>query len=466
LPPGTRINPATGVISGFPVRAGSFNRVVVRARNRAGNAEPLRFGIVVRPLPAGIQGAYSVIVGRDTALNGTLGGFGNLRVAASGAVSGSLRLGARSHGFRGNLDTPLGGPPDNREPGPAAMNVIVRRGPLPPVELDLILVESDWGMAMTGTATLLNPDDESSPGVLVQGANHPWNRQFTPRDFAGNHTVSLWLDEDENDDPALPRGRGFATVRVTAAGRVNWTGKLPDGIAFRGSSTLWGMGGFRVFAPLNRGTGSLHGTLQINPPAPNPEPAPANPPLRLILGGVTGAPPMTWFKPSTNTRAAPAEIGPASLLVLGSEFRPPDRDHPLLLGARRVPVGQTNARIGFELPGDLAATIQWAGQLAQDFRLTPAHRAEFSRDPQVNPAAVRITRINPGTGVFSGSLRLRDPNPDHLEPRTVNMQGVLLGDTQKAEGLALVPELSTPEVPRSRTKLRSIRVVLFPAGDD
>jgi len=153
-------------------------------------------------------------------------------------------------------------------------------------------------------------------------------------------------------------------------------------------------------------------------------------------------------------------LGPVDCTLRGSEYVPPTTG-TVVLGLPPVVVGQVNARVAFS-GGDIESA-DWFADLEQVCRVTTAQKALFSTSKLVNPAAVKITSINPKTGVFIGSMVLKDTQPP-LVTRTVPFEGALISSEQAGEGFFILPELpSPPQTSVSRTLRHSGKVVVLPA---
>lgn len=107
LPPGLKLNPRTGQISGRPAQAGSYT-LKVTAANAAGKSEPQVIPATVTGLGVYETGSFIGLLHRDPVIAHGRGGLLNLIVTATGSYSGSLGLYVSPekrimHRFKGQL---------------------------------------------------------------------------------------------------------------------------------------------------------------------------------------------------------------------------------------------------------------------------------------------------------------------------------------------------------------------------
>lgn len=437
LPRGLKFDQANGIIHGKPLLAGNY-RVIITARNRAGLTNRIEFEIPVSALPEHAIGSFSAIIERSPTMGNGIGGAVSFVTTRTGTVTGTLRLGTGTHRFRGTLDAPLASDP--------ILDLIVPRKNLPGIQLSFTLEDAAEGPTATGTVAVDLPSSPSSP---IVGGSHPWNRTQTASDFAAYYTVSLEPEDEEND--TRPQGAGFLALTVKANGMASWKGWLADGTPLTGSISIWGTGQIPFFAPLYRGQGSILGIPAITAPAD-----PSDPSSPADIGGT-----VSWIKLPHSTRTYAAGFGPTELFVRGGEYFRPARNENVL-GIFSVDPGETNAIV--ELIHAGIEDTEFGTSLTQQIRITPAHRAIFTTDPDENPARVRLTSLNAATGLFTGTLTLIDENPDRnftREIRPVTFQGVLISDEAVGAGFFLLNELTVPPTKPNQMPQRSGRVAIF-----
>lgn len=254
LPPGVKIDPLTGVLSGRPTAARHVKGVLqpyqvkITVSNLAGKVVSPLLPWTIHPLPAGAAGVFSGVIGRSEPMNGGLGGTLLLTLTQTGACSGKLQLGAASYSFKGSLDVPAGGG------DPTLSFSIPRKAPLVP---------------LTVTEAVLDLDTGSLEGELEDGGTSPaaplgaWRR--APQTVAAVYNAALTPGEEAFDDATtLPQGEGWATFKVSAKATGTWAGRLADGSSFTHAAHLGEDGRASLFALLQKKTGSLLGSARLS----------------------------------------------------------------------------------------------------------------------------------------------------------------------------------------------------------
>ena len=437
LPPGLKMNAAERKIQGKPLRAGDYH-VFIKAKNRAGLTDQIDFHIVVNDLPAYAKGPFTALINRSAGVNDNLGGVTSFSTTATGAVSGTVRLGAATYRLKGQLEVPLSGSP--------VLDVVVQRRGLPAVLLNLEFSDSAEGPVVDGTASVLLPGGDSA---TASGALNPWKAAGNAFPLAAVYNLALG-PEDPADD-TVPQGYGNLRVTALTSGRVNWSGTLADGTTVSGSAAAWQDGSWALHSPLYKGRGSLLGSPQLE--------AASDPTDPDSLKDVSGK--VSWLKHPHTTRTYAGGFGPVTLDVAGSQYVRP-RPGQIVMGLPNVDPTDTNALLEFDGAG--IPDTAFGTSLTQQFRISTAHRASFSTDVLVNPAKIRITSLNPATGQFYGVLTLVDENPNRNnaeEKRTVKFQGLILLDALEGKGFFLMSELSVPPLTPATMPQRSGSVTLF-----
>ena len=427
LPKGLTLSNSTGRITGFPTEA-VRSSVIVSAANVQGISNTVRFDIIVRPFPASLVGSYSATIADSGSETDFIGGLMTMTVTSTGGVTGTLKLGTGSHSFTGRLNTAVD--PLNLDPDHAALNVSVKRAGKPAVDLQ-VNMNAPSNDLISGLVDL---------GAELTGSKHVWNAATRPADaFKGRYTVALQPPDDV--EGILPQGDGFLTYNVTAAGAVSWSGQLADGtIITAQTATLWANGDLPLFALLYSGKGALNQRINI---APN---------TKLV----SGAP--HWFKTpqAANVRAYAGGFGPISLTAVGAEYLPPVAGKTLL----NITAPGT-AKIDFS-DGGLGDVSQFA-DLDQVFSVSAAHAATFAG---VNPAQVKLTKIDVTIGTFIGTMTLKDNNPFNTAlpqvSRPVNFSGVLLPGSGLGTGYFLLPGIAGPPANVTTSPMTSGQVRVTP----
>jgi hypothetical protein len=430
LPQGLSIEQSTGTLMGRPLEAGT-KTVTIEARNAAtGTPATVSFSISIQPYPAAGSGKFSGLVERGTGGWLEHGGFLTFEGGATGSFSGKLALRDKVFSFRSQMEVPLSG---NLT---AAIPVKLSKTESVLVSLALVIPDRNVASAaVSGSVAMMAPGGET---VMVEG----WRVAPEGTAFAGRYTTVM--EAPGTGYPDLD-GSGYLTITTQANGLVNWAGKVADGTVCSGSSALWPGGEVPVYKSLLQGKASVLGAPRLI--------LPMGPGLRQVAGS------LDWMKRLPVGLVHPW-LGPVDCTLRGSEYVPPTTG-TVVLGLPPVVVGQVNARVAFS-GGDIESA-DWFADLEQVCRLTTAHKALFSTSKLVNPAAVKITSINPKTGIFIGSMVLKDTQPP-LVTRTVPFEGALISSEQAGEGFFILPELpSPPQTSISRTLRHSGKVVVLPA---
>ncbi|MBL9154640.1 MAG: putative Ig domain-containing protein [Verrucomicrobiales bacterium] len=235
LPPGLRIDPKTGEISGNPTVPGQYDRVVIYAANAFGQTASRVLFFNVEPVTAMAVGTFQGLLDRTGPESAGLGGRIDLVTTAGGAWSAVIVAGGARYRTRGRLDT---------------------SGADPILEIPL----SQRGILHTLRITISAADGSLSGGFVGGGAVTGW------RAAGGLPPTGLchyWLAVQGGPATAVPEGTGFGLMRFGKSVATGLAyGRLADGSAFASAGWLGPQGEIPVFQGLYRLTGSLLGTLQ------------------------------------------------------------------------------------------------------------------------------------------------------------------------------------------------------------
>ncbi len=185
---------------------------------------------------------------------------------------------------------------------------------------------------------------------------------------AGRYTVSLPANPG-NTDPDVPMGDGYATLRVSGAGRATLTGSLADGRSFEGAATLNVQNVVSFYIPLYARLGSVSGQVTLR---------------ATEVSDLDGA--FRWAKPERPADQIAPHAYDTTVPVVGSHYDPRG---PVLT----VPADQPDNSQVMLGDGNLEAPIVQSGTLTADHILF--------NDPALPRLAVKF---NPATGLFSGSF--------------------------------------------------------------
>jgi hypothetical protein len=412
LPKGLKAVPATGVISGIPLVSGVYN-VQVRATNAAGAVELMTIRLIVKALPSNHVGTFGGLIARD-AVNHGLGGTLTVTTTSTGgytiklvgtSAGGAAAASYASTGFMAasapQISTSIGGH-----------------------TLALTLNETTGEMNGThGTAA-------------VSGWRAAWNALANPADkLAGYYSMAVDLADIGDDGVAsIPQGTGFATFSVSLGGSLTLVGKTADGETITSASFLAANGDFWAHTALYKNLGSIQGPLNLSEDSAG------------LFADNTISGSMTWFKPTTASRAYKDTFGPINLKAEGGYLAPASKGSVVL---------------GLPDAGDVQLSFTDGGLAASatdpdiSFTYTSDNKVVLPQ-PVANPAKVAIT-INANTGAVSGNFTLTETAPS-LTRAKVPFQGqvVKLVDGQvKAVGYFLLPQIPSGGQPAAAAPLLS-----------
>lgn len=398
LPPGVKLNPLTGELTGSPTAPRVLRgvvvpyRVTVYATNAAGKSAEVSFDWQVEPLAPKVQGVFHGLIARSTGLNGLageaagLGGKIKFTTTGRGALSGSLTLGKAAHNFKGPVQVATAG-------GNATFSISInRKAPLPALTISGTL------SAVTGELVSANLTDGSSTAVVTG------RRRVAAPDLAGRYNTRL---TPVSPPAGFPRGTGSLVITLSANGTVNWAGSLADGTTITGSSGLGETGHFPLHHMLYAGFGSVQGWPQ------------------MTTGGVAGS--SDWFKarlPKTS-RSYSNGFPLRTLNFQGARFSKPLSGESLI-----------------GLPSNLRVVMSEGGLMSsfqQPFSLTAKNTALM---PAGAANAIKLT-ITGSTGKFTGSFEINDAGGR----RKATISGFFISGSGKGFGYFLLPASGTSSSP-------------------
>ena len=233
LPLGLSYKATTGLISGTPAQAGTFN-VTLKATNGTG-ATTVTSLLKILPQTTNLAGIYTGLVNTSASVNGSLGGRVDVTVAVNGKYTGKLIEAGGTAPFFGTLD-PTTGTGTVQLPG-AAYNL--------PKVVSFTLSSG----TMTGTVAL----NGNTAGLAG------WQKAASSGPQAGKYTIAL------SPTPSSA-GVAYGLITVSGTGTFSMTGKLADSsaTAYATAGYVSPAGKFEVFVPAYAGTGALQGELTIS----------------------------------------------------------------------------------------------------------------------------------------------------------------------------------------------------------
>ena len=395
LPPGMKIDRATGRIYGKATRAGTY-RVTITAKNSTGTSAPVTFVMQIEPLPEWAVGSFAGLVERNESINGGMGGMWQMQVTSSGAASGRLLLGAKSRSFRGTLDVGENDIPQ--------FEVLVPRKGLPTLEMNL---EFGDDALVNGE---LGAEDESA---VLEGWRQLWKAGNFP--FAGYYTAELVPGEEFAEVEGIPQGSGYLTLKADKKGMAKWAGKMADGSLVKSALPAGPTGEVAVYDALENGFASVMGSGGI-----------AVDEQETVLEGECD-----WVKAAGGRTRAYAEGFEAIRLdLLGGLYVAPPKGEAILGFDPKLP---ENAKLTLSGGG-----IENAPVFPEtSFYVTVQNKAQVSGSGFSNVSL----KINAGKGLFSGSLTLEPGAPQAGERRrTIGFSGVFVPRFAEGRGFFLLPQ--------------------------
>jgi hypothetical protein len=421
-----------GRLTGTPRTAGAHRAkaTVVRADNKT---ETREFTIVVEALQPWAVGTFFALINPpgppDTNLT-RLGGCLKVTSAASGALTGTLQLGAKSYSFKGQLVGVLESG-RNTDPLTATAAIITNsRDRTQDITLNLEFRPEDHATlpGLTGTLTFQGGDHPMQPGW-----QQVWNAKSNPA--FGNKDRVLNVAIGNADAASGPQGDGFAIVKLTKAGLAKWAGTLSDGRKVTGGFTASPDGDVPFYGAIRYPNGgSLFALLATEPSGD--------------FYKVSDAPRPNgrWIKlPTTNPKKADRlyrDGFDVDLNISGAEFTKPARNEQLF--GNIVP--PTPLTLQFSGGGiDSATQLGAADPLGLAAELQPRNKLAVT-EPNLP------VRITPGfsatTGLLGGRISLKDPDLPGGRPvaRTLTFNGLYIPDldnpgSSAIRGFFLLPEL-------------------------
>lgn len=524
LPPGLKIDAATGIIGGKPTatKPAGYN-VTVTATNAKGKDTASGI-LMVNTLPTNIAGVYTGPVDRQVNLNGNLGGRIDLTVTSTATFTGKLIMGTVTYSLTGALDIDVEGV----EP-PKATLVIKRTGtPLPQPLVVTFAIDTTKSVITDGKIT------DGFDNITFAGWRQIWNTTTAQAvNYLGLYNFGLDIPSLLAGHDDIPQGNGYGTFTVAKDGKLSVSGKTADGESFTTATFVGPTGQVLVYQTLYTTTpkGSLGGYMIINdknnadpkdnqivappieylpvdppedPPVDAPTPADGDTGGGDTGGGDTGggdtgggdtgggdtgggdtgggtAPialpsyQLTWLRPASTVATArtyKAGFGPVVLTPAGGFYAPPVAGtvaSPSGSVVLQIPENTTsNARITFSEGGVEKAAQTPTNMPDSTLTIAKGNKVTVAA-PAGNPTKLTMTPT-PATGAFKGGFTMSQPNPRTVAPttpavisRAVTYQGLIIQEADgsyRGYGYFLLPQLPNNSTLIANTPILSGQVVL------
>ncbi len=433
LPPGVKLNPTTGVLSGASTTAGHY-RMSFTAANAAGATEPYDVDVFVSTAaPAFLPGTW---IGELPAPEGGLHGAVTVTLQTTGKFTGQIRLGARAHPITGQLVPltvgmdELGSATVTVGTGSAAVTFAIRQDRTKPM------------------LTILR-----SPNTPAETSHIAWPLLPVHLQRSGTKTrlfnTGLSLTTALPADPMLhPEGQGFLTCTVQPAGAATIAATLPDGTTATAGTSL-------VDHRLDFQTPPVPSLIALFADAAASHSASFR--ANVGAGTLTGS--LGWVRlRGINARTYPGGFR-CEYSASGRVFTPPP-------AGRFLPgLGDNPEFFQLDLTlGDISSSVQRNEVLFRQLYMDNARQLRISTPP--NPTGLTVS-VSAATGLVTGSFTLRDPALDgsaRSDSRLVRFQALFPSFSQDADGFFLLPAqpapFSSPATTTSTAPVRSGRVKL------
>lgn len=332
----------------------------------------LQASFVTNPFIA-TQGSYNGLFYEADAIRQTSAGFFTMTVTARGAYSGRIQIGAGYSAFSGKLDLHC-----------AATNVILR-SITNALTLELQIGTGNSSNQISGRIT----DGNWTATILANRT--VFNSRLNPAPYAGNYTMTL---PGFDNDPNLPAGDGYGTVRVDAGGVAHFIDNLADGTKAVRNVPLAQNGLCPLYVSLYSGNGSIVAWLTF-----------ANQPTSDLSGR------LSWIKPPVPAAAIYPVGFTTEIIAAGSLYQPPATNTDEVMNF-------SNASLAFS-GGNLATNFTSTVFLLPSGAVTNLSGGQF----KMNVAL--------GSGIFTGSTK------DPASGKALSFHGVVLQKMNFGSGFLL-----------------------------
>ncbi|MEN3942659.1 DUF4394 domain-containing protein [Prosthecobacter sp. SYSU 5D2] len=418
LPPGLKLDRATGVLSGRISSPGVY-QISVTVKAGGGISSSYITTLTVQALPNSAVGTYVGYIQPNNALNSNLGGRVDVKTTTKGSFTVKMIRNGKTVSGKGFLTTSVGTTP--------LLNVLLKDGTV----VNLTLESDD---------TLDGQISISADVAPVTGWRKVYDRVLTPASQEmGYYTVAL---EAGSADPQVPQGHGFAAITIGLDGSTKVVGKAADGSTLTTTAFLGTDGEILVYAPLAKKQGSISGMLEQTNGASGD----------IAENSIEGI--LSLTKPATTGRLYPAALTLIPLNVEGKYMARAAKGIVLGLPAATPPSSLIFTGGGIELAAlnpSLVNSVRFPRPTLKP--VVPALGSE------ANPARTTLA-FKPATGALTGSFKLVDGSLK----RTVKFQAMLVrsDDGTTAKGYFLLPQIPVEGQTAKTSPILSGRVELLP----
>lgn len=400
LPPGLKLNPKTGAITGRLTTAGVYQFTLTAKVGGISTSYISR--LIVQSLPRTAVGTYLAHILPNAALNGNTAGRIDLTTTSKGSYTLKVIQRAKSYTTTGFLTT---------SPATTPMLTTTLMGG---IQVSLTLNGSDQ---LTGSLSL------GGDMTGIAGWRRIYDKVFYPASpEMGYYTVSIRRSADDIGEPTVPQGSGFASVTIGEDGSTKLVGQGPDGSPLTSAGFLGPNGEIFVHVQLHAKLGSVFGLLtQTNDSDGN-----------YAGNSLSGS--LFLTKPATTGRTYPAALSLVELETEGKYLATAATGN-VVLG---LPSSDEPSTLDFTDGGIEAAAINPDLVNTVTFS-TLLKTAVPAPGGAMNPGRTTLT-ISPASGSVTGTFMLMDGTLK----RSVKFQGMIIrradGSTT-ANGYFLLPQI-------------------------
>jgi len=422
LPAGLTINPATGQINGtITAKPGTYTATYWSQNGTLKSApQTVTFKVIAFPVPM-VASYETLLTDADSVPVGKL----ELTVTATGAFTGRLTCAdVQSYALRGQLTLNA-----DYSIGIATLSIPRPAQPASPFSLVLNFFNN------TSFASELDRLDPNVAPVFVGSSVYTDSVTVPPAKatgaaWLGTYTLALGnpenLDSSTLDSAVTPAGIGYASAKIATNGLMSLKGKTADGTPFTASlassyGSDYGTGYLATYRayikPYKAPNGYLAGWIYMVPRGDSTNDNP------VYHAFPTPSSDFYWFKPANSADKNYREGFDPVGLTISVE---PWKSTVSLAGTYPLAISQA----GLDNSGGNSDHLPTALALSSTYATTLAAPSDLA-----NPSGWSV-KINPATGVFTGSFNVR---------RTVNSQTVTL--KVPVEGVVqqlLAPASATP----------------------
>lgn len=250
---------------------------------------------IASPFVPQIAGEYHGLI-KAAAFAFESSGFIRVNVGPTGTFTGQLIFAGKTHALKGEFS------------GSGRWKGRIERRKTSAIDLDLTIDLNPAGtLRITGTAST----PTSVSGVTADRAVYSKTAP-APANLVKSYTLFF----PQTPGIGLPQGTGSATMNIDTAGKVTWTGHLPDGVSVKQTVPLTKDGTWPLFLNLYKKRGIMLGQV-----------AHANLPGSDLSGSID------WLRPSDpRSRFFPSGFPVNGLGLIGSEFTPASAGTRILAG--------------------------------------------------------------------------------------------------------------------------------------